>query len=40
MNEEIWKAIADFEGIYEVSNMGRVRALIGRAHCSKWRTAQ
>jgi hypothetical protein len=31
MNEEIWKAIADFEGIYEVSNMGRVRALIGRA---------
>ena len=27
MEEEIWKPIKDFEGYYEVSNMGRVRSL-------------
>ena len=27
MKEEIWKPIKDFEGYYEVSNMGRVRSL-------------
>ena len=24
---EMWKAIKDYEGLYEVSNFGRVRAL-------------
>lgn len=27
MKDEIWKAIKDYEGLYEVSNYGRVRAL-------------
>ena len=27
MEEEIWKPIKDYEGLYEVSNMGRVRSL-------------
>ena len=27
MTEEIWKAVVGFEGIYEVSNLGRVRSL-------------
>lgn len=27
MNEEIWKDIKGFEGIYQVSNLGRVRSL-------------
>ena len=27
MEEEIWKPIKDFEGYYEVSNIGRVRSL-------------
>ena len=27
MNREIWKPIKDYEGLYEVSNMGRVRSL-------------
>lgn len=26
-NEEIWKPIVDYEGLYEVSNFGRVRSL-------------
>ena len=27
MNEEIWKPIEGYEGLYEVSNTGRVRSL-------------
>ena len=27
MEEEIWKAIPDYEGLYEISNIGRVRSL-------------
>lgn len=27
MEKEIWKAVEGFEGFYEVSNMGRVKAL-------------
>jgi hypothetical protein len=27
MDEEIWKAVVGFEGLYEVSNLGRVRSL-------------
>lgn len=30
MNEEIWKPIEDYEGIYEVSNFGRVRRTNGK----------
>ena len=29
MSEEIWKAIEEFEGRYAVSNLGRVKSLIG-----------
>lgn len=27
MNKEIWKPIKDYEGLYEVSNFGRIRSL-------------
>ena len=27
MENEIWKSIKDYEGLYEVSNIGRVRSL-------------
>ena len=27
MEEEIWKPIKDYEGLYEVSNLGRVKSL-------------
>jgi len=29
MTEEIWKEIENYEGLYEVSNLGRVRRLSG-----------
>lgn len=28
MKEEIWKDIEDFEGLYQVSNLGRVKSLV------------
>lgn len=30
MQEEVWRPIKGFEGLYEVSNQGRVRSLVGR----------
>ena len=27
MNEEIWKDVEGYEGLYQVSNMGKVRSL-------------
>ena len=27
MEKEIWKPVKDYEGLYEVSNLGKVRAL-------------
>lgn len=27
MNNEVWKSIAGYEGLYEVSNMGRIRSI-------------
>ena len=27
MNKEIWKAVKGYEGLYEVSNLGRVKSL-------------
>ena len=33
MQEEIWRPILGYEGLYEVSNLGRVRSLHG--HCRK-----
>lgn len=27
MQVEIWKPIPDYEGLYEVSNLGRIRSL-------------
>ena len=39
MDKEIWRDIAGFEGLYQVSNMGRVKSLerividkLGRKH--------
>lgn len=29
MGEEIWKPVKDYEGYYEVSNLGRVKSLVG-----------
>lgn len=34
MNEEIWKDIEGYEGIYQVSNLGRVRSLDRYVTCS------
>lgn len=35
--DEIWKPILDFEGLYEVSNLGRVKSLVltGQGHRNK-----
>lgn len=30
--EEIWKDIKDYEGLYQVSNLGRVRSLSNQLH--------
>ena len=27
MEEEVWKSIRDYEGLYEVSNLGRIKSL-------------
>lgn len=32
MNSEIWKPIVGYEGLYEVSNKGRVRSLPRMTH--------
>lgn len=32
METEIWKPLKDYEGLYEISNMGRVRSLIKRGN--------
>lgn len=34
-SNEIWKPIKDFEGLYEVSNFGRVKALARKKNCNK-----
>lgn len=37
MNEEIWKDIEGYEGLYQVSNMGRVRSLDRKSKSkNKW----
>lgn len=33
--EEIWKDIENYEGLYQVSNLGRVRSIDHRVKCSK-----
>ena len=33
MKEEIWKDIVGYEGLYQVSNMGRVRSLDRKRNC-------
>lgn len=38
MADEVWKPIANFEGLYEVSNLGRVRSLDHvRRQRNRWR---
>lgn len=31
--EEVWKDIPDYEGLYQVSNLGRVRSLPRTTRC-------
>lgn len=40
MNAEIWKDIIGYEGIYQISNLGRVKRLAGKclAKAGKHRT--
>lgn len=33
--EEIWKPIKGFEGLYEISNLGRVKALERKKNCNR-----
>lgn len=35
MGKEIWKPIKGYEGLYEVSNLGRVKALARKKNCNK-----
>lgn len=37
MEEEIWKDIIEYEGYYQVSNLGRVRSTGKSRNISKWR---
>lgn len=32
---EIWKPIKNFEGLYEISNLGRIKALPRRKNCNR-----
>lgn len=34
-SNEIWKPIVNFEGLYEVSNLGRVKALKRKKNCNR-----
>ena len=34
-SNEIWKPIPNFEGLYEVSNLGRVKALKRKRNCNR-----
>ena len=34
--EEIWKPISDYEGLYEVSNLGGIRSLFRYKKVLKW----
>ena len=29
MNHEVWKPVVGYEGLYEVSNLGRIKSLVG-----------
>ena len=29
MDKELWKDVVDYEGLYQVSNLGRVKSLVG-----------
>ena len=33
--KEIWKPIKGYEGLYEVSNLGRVKALERKKNCNR-----
>ncbi len=35
LSNEIWRPIKGYEGLYEVSNMGRVKALKRRKNCNR-----
>ena len=35
LSNEIWKSVKGYEGLYEVSNLGRVKALERRKNCNR-----
>ena len=35
MNKEIWKDIPNYEGLYQVSNLGRIKSLQRKQYCPK-----
>ena len=35
MNEEVWKDIKGYEGLYQVSNLGRIKSLIFWSNVNK-----
>ena len=35
--EEIWKDINDYEGLYQVSNLGRIKKFKKKSLCWKWK---
>lgn len=36
MLKEIWKPVIGYEGIYEVSNLGRIKSLKRKVRCGHW----
>jgi hypothetical protein len=36
MEEEVWRPVSGYDGIYEVSNMGRVKSLSRSGNCGIW----
>ena len=37
MNNEIWRPVVGYEGLYEVSNFGRVKSLGNTLKCSRFK---
>lgn len=35
--KEIWKSIKGYEGLYQISNLGRVRSLDSKSIFNRWR---
>lgn len=40
MNEEIWKDVVGYEGLYQISNIGRLKSIVSRGHYPRDRLLQ